>query len=167
MESVKINGVEKTEKQGKNGMYTIYKVMYNGNKQASTIKKELGDYLASHIDQMVNADVKPNNNGYMEFMAIEGVQVVQKGGGGGFTRKPLSPEERARIDKAMVDKRNGINAAVALQEARAAMPDVLNLPGVLEDISKTSDPVKEYLSLTQKIATAFRGMLDVLGGEGK
>ena len=166
MESVKINGVEKTEKQGKKGMYTIYKVMYNGNRQASTIKKELGDYLASHLDQMVNADVKPNNNGYMEFMAVEGVEVKQSSGGG-YTRKPLSPEEQARIDKAIENKRNGINAAVALQEARAAMPDVLNLPGVLEDISKTSDPVKEYLSLTQKIATAFRGMLDVLGGEGK
>jgi len=115
MESVKINAVERTEKQGKKGMYTIYGVTYNGNKKASTLKMEIGEHLAQNIDKMVNADIHANNNGYMEFFAVEGVEVKQKSGGGGFRK--MSPEEQARIDKAMEAKRNGINRSVAMNNA--------------------------------------------------
>jgi len=165
MESVKINAVERTEKQGKKGLYTIYGITYNGNKKASTLKMEIGEHLAQNIDKMVNVDIHGNNKGYMEVFAVEGVQVAPKGGGGGYRK--MSPEEQARIDKAMEQKRNGINAAVSLQEARAAMPDILNLPCILDRVTKCDDPLKEYMVLVQEVATGFHGILAVLAKEAK
>jgi hypothetical protein len=113
-------GVSTTDKISNAGRpYTKYDIIYNDNLKAGTIKKEFGDYIKNNIGKELQVELEKNNFGEMEIKVIEGVQVEQRGGGGGGRK--WSAEDIARMDKREAEKKASIEMQTALKSADADM----------------------------------------------